>query len=816
MVNVRPLLFLAATMAVLSSLAVSKTIHVPADSATIQTGIDGAVNGDTVLVAPGTYSENIVFTGFAIKVLSSGGTSATFLQPAASAVSIVRYNSGESVQCVLAGFTLQHSGPSPAVEINGSSPTVRNNVFYYNNKETGWMGPSVVEIASDAAPDVHHNLFYDNNGFASVAIDGAARVFNNTIVKAFRFGFDVTSSSAIVVNNIFVACGQSGITAGSSTALMDYNNYWDMDLIYYPGTTPGPHDMSIDPLFVDPSGKDFSLLYRSPCINAGHPDLQYAESDGTQSDLGALPWFFDPPAPVDMAADSGTLIPTFTWSYVDTAATTQQGCEIEVGTDRSWDVAEMWASGQILSNDIFAAYSGLSLTDRGLYYYRIRLYNGSHWGSWVEGRFAVQIGQFQVIHVPGDVPTIQAGIDAALTGDTVRVADGTYTGAGNHDLDFWGKNIVLESENGPQTTIIDCQASSSDQHRGFYVHYGEDSTCVIKGFTVTGAYDAPDPYYDKAAILCRSSTPTIQNCIITDNACCGVFSTMYPNGTGRVRIIDCTISFNTGFAGVYVDWGPAYLTGSEISLNDGYGAFIYSVYNLPTEVSRSLFQGNEGYAGLLITQSMAWSNIRVSNCTFVGNTTGFVADWDWAKGYGALSGSVRQASSSVNNNISSFNTERGMVLNAPFDYDVICNNSVGNPSGNWIGRDFGPGDTFGNLSLEPLFCDTATDDFHIYDNSPCAPTNNSCHTLIGLLDVGCRCCAARGNVDGLIGPSGPIDVADLTYLVAHLFSGGPYPPCPEQANVDGVSGPAGPIDVADLTFLVAYQFQGGTPPPACP
>ncbi len=77
------------------------------------------------------------------------------------------------------------------------------------------------------------------------------------------------------------------------------------------------------------------------------------------------------------------------------------------------------------------------------------------------------------------------------------------------------------------------------------------------------------------------------------------------------------------------------------------------------------------------------------------------------------------------------------------------------------------------------------------------------------------CCVNRGNVDGVIGGAGPVDVADLTYLVAFLFQGGAPPPCEEEGNVDSVVGGAGPIDVSDLTYLVAFLFQGGTAPPPC-
>ncbi|MCP4412163.1 MAG: hypothetical protein GY808_06300, partial [Gammaproteobacteria bacterium] len=45
-------------------------INVPADQSTIQAGINAAINGDTILVADGTYIENINYIGKAITVSS--------------------------------------------------------------------------------------------------------------------------------------------------------------------------------------------------------------------------------------------------------------------------------------------------------------------------------------------------------------------------------------------------------------------------------------------------------------------------------------------------------------------------------------------------------------------------------------------------------------------------------------------------------------------------------------------------------------------------------------------------------------------------
>jgi len=63
-----------------------------------------------------------------------------------------------------------------------------------------------------------------------------------------------------------------------------------------------------------------------------------------------------------------------------------------------------------------------------------------------------------LLRVPAEYPTIQAAIDAAEDGDLVLVADGVFTGPGNKDLDYGRKAIWIGSENGPDSSIIDCQS----------------------------------------------------------------------------------------------------------------------------------------------------------------------------------------------------------------------------------------------------------------------------------------------------------------------------------------------------------------------
>ncbi len=122
-----------------------------------------------------------------------------------------------------------------------------------------------------------------------------------------------------------------------------------------------------------------------------------------------------------------------------------------------------------------------------------------------------------IIHVPADSSTIQAGILGASDGDTVLVADGVYTGPGNRDISFFGRAIVVMSENGLEATVVDCEAEESDPHRGFTFTHGEDSSSVLQGFTVRNGH-----MHYGGGISCAASSPLITgNILLLNNAHAG-------------------------------------------------------------------------------------------------------------------------------------------------------------------------------------------------------------------------------------------------------------------------------------------------------
>ncbi len=139
------------------------TIVVPTQQPTIQAGIDAASPGDTVLVNPGTYHENIDFKGKAITVASSQGAATTVIDGGGIGP-VANFSTGETRSSVLQGFTLQ-DGTTPAsfgyegggVHISSASPSILQNVITGNGGCSG-MGISV----AFASPLIQGNTISNN------------------------------------------------------------------------------------------------------------------------------------------------------------------------------------------------------------------------------------------------------------------------------------------------------------------------------------------------------------------------------------------------------------------------------------------------------------------------------------------------------------------------------------------------------------------------------------------------------------------------------------------------------------------------------
>jgi hypothetical protein len=111
----------------------ASTINVPKDQPAIQAGINAANNGDTVLVAPGTYYENINFLGKAITVTSSGGPKVTVID-GGQINQVVTLDSGETKSSILSGFAIRNGLGSKAggIAIVNSSPIISHNIVTKN------------------------------------------------------------------------------------------------------------------------------------------------------------------------------------------------------------------------------------------------------------------------------------------------------------------------------------------------------------------------------------------------------------------------------------------------------------------------------------------------------------------------------------------------------------------------------------------------------------------------------------------------------------------------------------------------------------
>lgn len=186
------LFYFQATIPFLIWLLVSAPLHaatlrVPQNFATIQQGINAAANGDTVLVAPGTYVENINFLGKAITVKSESGPEVTIIDGNRLG-SVVTFMSGEAFSSVLQGFTIQNglATQGGGITVQNSSPTITNNIITRNDGCDGLgIGTSFGSpiISGNQITNNHRRSCSGGFGGAGIIILGnsSAQILNNII-----------------------------------------------------------------------------------------------------------------------------------------------------------------------------------------------------------------------------------------------------------------------------------------------------------------------------------------------------------------------------------------------------------------------------------------------------------------------------------------------------------------------------------------------------------------------------------------------------------------------------------------------------------
>ncbi len=220
----------------------------------------------------------------------------------------------------------------------------------------------------------------------------------------------------------------------------------------------------------------------------------------------------------------------------------------------------------------------------------------------------------------------------------------------------------------------------------------------------------------------------LERCTVRNND--GVFfagSIANSEGFSELSLDSCLIAGN---AGPFTGRGAIKLFATEYTGNvfgirtaTGYGSL---------EINRCLFSNNSGdciYLDKSIGPGFKARNYpSIRNSTFTGNGgSAVVIDAD-----SGFEVTIADCIMAFNNGYGINNVS---VADIP-DILLSCSDIFNNALGNYAGFDDQTG-LDGNISADPLFCDTASGDFSLSNLSACAPGNNSCGVLMGALGITC-------------------------------------------------------------------------------
>ncbi len=217
--------FFISVFFILSTILSATIINVPADQPTIQEGINVAVDGDTVLVQPDTYVENIDYIGKNITVASLFLTTqdTTYISQTIidgdSIASVVSFVSGEDARAKLTGFTITNGYSENGGGIycyNNSNPTIENCIFETNS---AYYGGGIYCCA--ASPTIVNCIFNGNsdgeNGGGICFYESVSLIENCTFIgnsAMFGGGIKCWNNSSPIIKNCILRDNWADVYGG--------------------------------------------------------------------------------------------------------------------------------------------------------------------------------------------------------------------------------------------------------------------------------------------------------------------------------------------------------------------------------------------------------------------------------------------------------------------------------------------------------------------------------------------------------------------------------------------------------------------------
>ncbi len=251
---------------------------------TIQEGLDVAAEGDTVVVAAGTYTgpmnRELDFAGKGILLVAADGRSETVIDCGGAGRGF-DFMSGEGAGTIIDGFTITNGSPAEGFGgaircMNASSPTIRNCAVVGNS--SGFFGGGMY-CEGSCSPTLSHVVFRGNTSAFGAGLhlktDSDATISHCTFAENSGTQISCASSSPTITNSIIafslnagpVSCGGTSIptithccafgNAGGDSLCGDYSE-----------------NLFTDPLFCDLAAGELTLHDDSPCLPANNVWLE--------------------------------------------------------------------------------------------------------------------------------------------------------------------------------------------------------------------------------------------------------------------------------------------------------------------------------------------------------------------------------------------------------------------------------------------------------------------------------------------------------------------------------------------------------------